>query len=89
MFSGRTQYGQNYRDRPRYNQNYRNDFRKGNYRQNLRKNQKYRGQNYRGDIEEIIGMIIMKEAEVGLEEGSFQIMIGDMTEEVVVDLDQV
>ena len=24
-FSGRMQYGQNYRDSPRYNQNYRND----------------------------------------------------------------
>ena len=46
-FSGRIQYGQDYRDTCRYNQNYRNDFRKGNFRGNLRSIQNYRGQNYR------------------------------------------
>ena len=47
-FSGRIQYGQNYRDRLMYNQNYRGDFKRGNFKGNLQSNQNYRGQNYRG-----------------------------------------
>ena len=35
LLSGRIQYGQNNRDRPRYNQNYRGDFRRGNFRGNI------------------------------------------------------
>ena len=31
-FSGRIQYGQNYRDSSRYNQNYKHDFRRGKFR---------------------------------------------------------
>ena len=47
-FSGRIQYGQNYRDRLRYDQNYSRDFGRGNFRGNIRLNQNYRGQKYRG-----------------------------------------
>ena len=36
QFSGRSQYGQNYRGRPRYEQDYRNNFRRGNFRGNIR-----------------------------------------------------
>ena len=41
------------------------------------------------DIEDIIGMIIMKDVEVGLEKDSYQIFSEGMTEVVVIDLDQV
>ena len=41
------------------------------------------------DIDKVIGMIIMKEAEVGLEKDSLQMILEGMTEGVVVDLDQV
>ena len=47
-FSGRLQYGWDYRDRPTYEQNYRNDFRRGNLSGNVRTNQTYRAQSYRG-----------------------------------------
>ena len=46
--SGRIQYGQNYRDRPKYDHNYRNNIRIGTLRGNSRPNQNYREQNYRG-----------------------------------------
>ena len=62
-FSGRIEYGQNNRDRPRYNQNYRGDFRRRNFRGNLQSNQNYRDQIIEVDIEEIIETIIVKEVE--------------------------
>ena len=65
-----------------------NDFRKGNFRGNLRTNQNYREQNFRGGYRQIIGMTIMKKAEVGLEKDSFQIMSEGMVEIVVIGLDQ-
>ena len=43
-FSGRIQYGQNYRGRPRYEQSYSNDVRRGNLRGNVRM---YQNQNFR------------------------------------------
>ena len=50
QFSGKIQYGQNYRGRPRYGQSYRNDFRRGNCRGNMTayQNQNCRRQNNRG-----------------------------------------
>ena len=59
LFSGRIQYGQNNRDRPRYSQNCRGHFRTGNVRGNLQSNQIIEE-----DTEEITEMIIMKEVEV-------------------------
>ena len=56
---------------------------------NLRTNQNYKDRIAEEDIAEIIGLIIMKEAEVGLEKDSFQIVPYRMTKVVVVDLDQV
>ena len=41
------------------------------------------------DIEEILEMMIMKGVGVGLEKDSFQTIPKGMTEEVVVDLDQI
>ena len=40
------------------------------------------------DIKEIIGMKILNEAEVGLERGSFKITSEEMTEIIMVGLDQ-
>ena len=47
-FSGRSQYGQNYRGRPGYEQSHRNDFKRGNFRGNVRMYQNFRRQNKRG-----------------------------------------
>ena len=87
-FSGRIQYRQNNRDRPRCDQNYRGDLRRENFRGNLQSNQNYRGKDIEVDTEEIIEMIIMKEVEVGPGIGSILIMLEGMIE-VIVDLDQV
>ena len=82
QFSGRIQYGQNYRGRPRYGQNYRNDFRRGNFRGSAKAKQ---NQNFEEDrivevdIEETIGMKIMKEVEDGLEKGHIQVISEGMT----------
>ena len=86
-FSGRIQYGQNSRDRPRNNQNYRGDFRRGDFRGNIRTNQNYRGQNYRGGYLRNYRMIIMKEVEVGI--GIDNILIIEGMKEATVSLDQV
>ena len=51
QFSGRIQYGQNYRGRPRYGHGYRNDLRRGNFRDNART---YQGQNFKDHIQTLV-----------------------------------
>ena len=51
--------------------------------------QNYRGQNFRGGYRKMIEMIILEEVAVGLETGNIQIISEEMTEVVVVGLDQV
>ena len=82
QFSDRIQYEENYRGGPRYGQIYRNDYGRGNYRGNMKM---YQRQNFRGQqvIEEVVGMQIMKEVEVGQERDHFQITIEGMTEVIV------
>ena len=65
-FSSGIQCGQNYRDSPRYEQSYRNYFRRGSFRGNVQTHQNHIEVN----IEEIIGMRIIKEAEVDLGKGN-------------------
>ena len=50
QFSGRVQYWQIYRGRPRYEQNYRNDYRWGNFTGNVKvyQDQNIKGRNNRG-----------------------------------------
>ena len=83
LFSGRIQYGQDTRDRPRYNQNYRSDFSRGN----LQSNKILEAKIIEVDIEEIIEMINMKEVEVGLGIDSILTILEGMIE-VIVGLDQ-
>ena len=85
-FSGRIEYGQNYRDRPRYNQNYRGDF----SLEEMCDLQIRFIENtiIEVDTEETIEMIIMIELGVGQKTDNTQTIPAGMTE-VVLGLDQV
>ena len=68
---------------------YRNDFKRANFRGNIRTNQTYRGKITEEDTKGIIEIKIMREVEVDSEKGSIQKILEEMTEVVVIDLDQV
>ena len=82
---GRAQHGQNYRGRPRYVDNYRNDFRRGNFRET----QLMEVSIIELDIQAIIEMTTLEEAEVGLGKDSIKVTLEGMIKAVVVDQDQV
>ena len=78
-YRGRAKYGQNYRRRSQYDQNHKGDFRKGNFRGM----QNYRGQIFRGGYRGTLGIIVLKEVEVGLEKDSIQVTLEEMIEAAV------
>ena len=84
-FSGRGQYGQNYRGRLHYVNNYRNDFRKDNFREI----QNSIGQNFRGGCRRNKRNNNFGTGEVGLGTDDIQVILEGMTEVVAVGQGQV